>query len=323
MMEEDAIAARREGANSSQLYVVQPADLPAVVAALKEHFPQALPLFVQARNMLSGKCVWPLTQLILDKFPDFTVAMTRPVPRDDNATQEYVVRGKTRQAVSFFAKDSAALRRFLRDNFMQLVDWYRPVIFSAVPVEFVPLMIEETTHIGNIRIEDGQHDNRSDHVLLLRAKDLQRSTAPALPAGYRLGVLEPQHIPLLLSQWKFVGRLGHGVDATPYFRYLLTHGFPSVALFDQQGQLVAGNIYEPDGNLGQGFVKAADGQQGAYLEIVNRHLAEKVFSQLGQETAWAYIQEDDAATLRSYEQLGAHKAAHFTTQTLDYIPYMI
>ena len=106
-----------------------------------------------------------------------------------------------------------------------------------------------------------------------------------------------------------------------YLRQLITRGFPTSAVFSDEGELVAYILNHADGCMFNGFVRSSHRRKGLY-QVVNYDLTEKVVA-LGQPFAWVGVMARNKASQSSYRKLGARliNPAYHTVDTMEYTPH--
>ena len=129
-------------------------------------------------------------------------------------------------------------------------------------------------------------------------------------------MLSAEHAGQVNEEWKYGNE--HTLSLV---RFLITTGFPTSAVFSDEGELVAYLLYQTDGCMFNGFVRSNHRRRGLY-QVVNFALTEKVVA-LGQPFAWVYVMAWNQPSQNAYRKLGAKPVdpAQYSVDWIDYAPH--
>ncbi|OWA52453.1 hypothetical protein BV898_16907 [Hypsibius exemplaris] len=272
------------------MIVLTDSELREILPTLSDHYPKSIQLDAMIRNRLNGRCDWPGTEFVVDRYPEYSVLMCRPVKNHPN----YVCWPRA-YCVTLFCRNLERLEDVLRED--DFVDWTQRVAFFAVEKKSVSTALLKRFHeLGSI--EPMWESDHCGIVHLLHPSHLVKSE---LPEGFRFGELLEAHAEQINREWKY-----GTPDSLPFVQTVLRNKFPSSGIFTSDGsRLVAYILYMTDGSMFNGYVDPEFRYRGLY-QAVNYDLACKVVA-LGQPSAFLYVIEDNEASLRSYAKLGAKR----------------
>ncbi|XP_055354099.1 uncharacterized protein LOC129599800 [Paramacrobiotus metropolitanus] len=204
--------------------------LAKILPWLEKDFPNSLPVYHMARNIVEDRFAYPEMKFIVDKLPVPSVCLCKPMR--SKTTRSYDPIFNDHLLVYVHAHSVKAFQKMLRCQ-PELFFWGKDTTFIVSPKEGFP---------------SGQR------VFTFNLDKCKVSRCP-LPSDLRLGILSPEHAEQIVQECRYAN-----TTWTKLFRYMLSHGFPSVALYDDnvaRDTPIAYCMYLMHGCVGAVYVQPA------------------------------------------------------------------
>lgn len=205
----------------------------------------------------------------------------------------------SRQALSFAAASEPAARLWLDTVPVSLGDptifkavskSHRDTMFSAWPARAAAASVQGTLTL-------------STPCVIVEVQPPTQLTPPPLPAGFRLGTLQPEHAELINNIWTYGGT----AQTLAYIQRLIAARRTACVVDEATGRPVAWVLQQMYDALGMLFCMDTHRRCGLGRAVLV-HLANQVLAD-GQP-AFAYIVEDNAPSLSLFQGLGFQAAGH-------------
>ncbi|XP_064613176.1 glycine N-acyltransferase-like [Liolophura sinensis] len=191
------------------------------------------------------------------ELPELACYLTQQLPsgiKDDYLSHEYDV----------FAVDQSALKAILDDN--DVITWTRPVEFPCVSEASCSTIKELAGRHGwNVNTYGPQWTE----MYCVERENLKLINPPK---GITVAELSSKDAEVVNSRWKF----NSGRQSMSVFKFWIEN-YPSVALFDAEGQLVAWELTTHFGIMGRLYVMPEHRGKG-YAKYIISTLAQKCFA---------------------------------------------
>ncbi|OWA52452.1 hypothetical protein BV898_16906 [Hypsibius exemplaris] len=282
--------------------------LEQILKTLPEYYPKSLQLDAIIRNRLAGSHVWPGTEIVADKFPDYSVILQHPI----KGSHDYLPCPE-HNSVTLFCRDISRLEDIVRRK--DFVDWSKGVEFFAVSRHDVyPCLWKQSEELENsVENHDSEEPDGIDLgiVHLLNPSYLVKSE---VPEGFRLGEIPECYAEQCNREWHY-----GTPNSLSFFKHILRDKFPASGIFTQDDRLVA-YIFSCEGGMFNGYVHPEYRGRGLY-QVVNYDLAGKLVA-LGQPCSWLFVKRWNEPSLNSYRKLGAKKVHpdEFAVAWFEYEP---
>ncbi|XP_055348690.1 uncharacterized protein LOC129595646 isoform X2 [Paramacrobiotus metropolitanus] len=219
------------------MIVLDEIQLPELVKAVQDDFPRSLMIFHLARNVIRNRYSWPGLEFVVDSFPDISVCVCRPAINGQNYIP--ILNG---YSVFTYSKNAEMFRKMIFQE--TVVDWTQEIMF--IVDGFPP----------------GALYYNLDHL---------NTFSYTLPVGFQLGTLTEQHLEQLTSERNY----GNTENTRKFFRQLLKHNHPSVALFNENNIPISYVLYKTEGCIGGAYTNPEYRGQG-FFKIVTFELLKKL-----------------------------------------------
>ncbi|GAU92002.1 hypothetical protein RvY_04154 [Ramazzottius varieornatus] len=217
-----------------------------------------------------------------------------------------------------YSRDDGKLKEFLRRE--NVLDWENKISFMGIrKKDDEPTIMDRCDELNGVA---GQTPGarlclESYHYIIFDDLNEAAYEYDELPAGLALGELKPRHAKQLAKHEKY----GVGPDFKnneKFFQYLLSNGFPSVALLDKDDYPVAHMIQRPENSLGAGYVHPDYRSQGLY-KVVMIELIKKIRDN-DEKHCWANVAVDNEHSTNALRKLGGHVYEGELFTTFEYHP---
>ncbi|OQV17566.1 hypothetical protein BV898_08337 [Hypsibius exemplaris] len=261
-------------------------------------WPQSIQIYKHAENYLHrSEHKWPGMKFTVDCFPNFKACIMGPNLNDSNAIPRRSLR-----TYNLVANDVAALRRLL--EIPGVIDWSKAAYFSAFSSELhdtLKLVCEQHgTTIGPTDRTDFAHVG-----FLINTKDVQPvpsgKTEQGLERPTTLRPFSAADIPNVNRLWAFSGT----PEGMAYLTYLQSHGFPNMAAYGADSEMVGFLICNSEMGLAAAHVSPE--HRGRQLFQVMAFEWCKAMAAIGQTDTFAFVANDNIASMKSLTRLGAKK----------------
>ncbi|KAK3772392.1 hypothetical protein RRG08_031416 [Elysia crispata] len=236
------------------LHTVKEDELPALKDWLEQFLPCSFKLYHTVRGTLQGR--WAGTTFCTLGWPDILAAGEGEA---NPASACYRYHSEPR-VTSVFSPDPHHLEELLL--WPGFLDWSQPIIFQAVSSDLAPVIQKVAKSKG------GDCTTFANVIHEASGEDLPPRP---VPKGFELRDLDPDlHTDYVMSTWPH-----SRTNSDSYIRELLRK-FPSVGLFDKDGEIIGLEIGNEYGAIGMLHVREAYRGRGLG-KIITSQLAQKYF----------------------------------------------
>ncbi|XP_055348689.1 uncharacterized protein LOC129595646 isoform X1 [Paramacrobiotus metropolitanus] len=246
------------------MIVLDEIQLPELVKAVQDDFPRSLMIFHLARNVIRNRYSWPGLEFVVDSFPDISVCVCRPAINGQNYIP--ILNG---YSVFTYSKNAEMFRKMIFQE--TVVDWTQEIMFIGISELESKILLEygNKACIGKFKYY-GLVDGFPPGALYYNLDHLN-TFSYTLPVGFQLGTLTEQHLEQLTSERNY----GNTENTRKFFRQLLKHNHPSVALFNENNIPISYVLYKTEGCIGGAYTNPEYRGQG-FFKIVTFELLKKL-----------------------------------------------
>ncbi|XP_055332545.1 glycine N-acyltransferase-like [Paramacrobiotus metropolitanus] len=272
-------------------------ELATILPRLESNFPRSLPVYHMVQHAFTETYAWPGMEIVVDQYPDFAVCIVRPQKNDKNFVP--MMNG---YQVFLYSENDEILRRMLFHE--DVIDWTQFNIMFADITEPEHLQIfNEGRRIIGGTFED--YDDTEGYPTGERCYyfDLDKMHLDyAVPDGFREGILLPDHA----EQMSIERNYGVRNNNEQFFNHMLSHNFPSFALFPHDSNLPAAYcLYKCEGTLGAAYVHHEYRGRGLYKVILRGILRE--LRDLGEKHVWAETPTSNLVSQKGLKGVGGNE----------------
>lgn len=267
-------------------------ELQVAEEVLRKHLPKSYKVYGFLYSINRGK---PTTlEVVVDKWPDFTVIICRPDLGNKHAL-DYMLK------VTIFSTDQQMLKKMLAQE--GVVDWSRNFVFGGLDVSSFPI-IKDVCALKDVNLTT--FTNISVHLLHL--PDISHLVSADSDLESRITSLDLSHVDLVNNTWKY----GGNERGYRNIKNLITN-FPSCCLKDEQGQPVSWILTYDYCAIGMLYTLPEHRGKG-YAKVLVSALAKRLHAE--GFPVYCYIEEDSTVSYKLFKKLGftedpSYRAAWF------------
>ncbi|XP_055354105.1 uncharacterized protein LOC129599805 [Paramacrobiotus metropolitanus] len=197
-------------------------NLARVLPWLEKDFPNSLPVYHMARNIVENRFAYPEMKFIVDKLPVPSVCLCKPMRSKTTSRSIF----NDHLLVYVHAHSVKAFQKMLRCQ-PDLFHWSKDMTFIDIhPAMAQVFMSMEGGGFSPVTPEEGCPSGERVFSFDLTGGKISRLPMPS-DLDLRLGTLSATHVGQIAKECRFTAP-----SWKKLFRFMLSHGFPSVALYD-------------------------------------------------------------------------------------------
>ncbi|XP_055338905.1 uncharacterized protein LOC129588616 isoform X2 [Paramacrobiotus metropolitanus] len=256
-----------------------------------------------------------------DRFPNFTACLVRPSPKHPSQNPEqqerlplhedYVPR-RSYYMYNAVVTDVENFRTLLDQQ--DAINWKAAGYFQAIPENLLPVLEEVCSKRGSA-IGPKQHADFTATGWIVIPAEVSKIPMPASPDGITFRRPDREDMPTLSTLWRYGAGTG---ETLQYLYHLHDHHFPMIGTY-KDGQLIGFGIISADMAMSAGFVKPEFRGQGLASKLM-WHSA-KDLQNIGQETSFMFIWEENEASKKAMSRGGAQRQEDWKVVYVLYKPH--
>ncbi|XP_055344732.1 uncharacterized protein LOC129592669 [Paramacrobiotus metropolitanus] len=297
------------------------AELQEILPWLKSQFPRSLPVYHMAQNNLRNHYpyhfFWPGMEFLVDRFPQPTVCICRP--HSSTIKQSYVsmLNG---QHIFLYAANPTAFQCIWLKNYSDLVHLEESVTFTDIDADLANVLLDTSERFTHVPGTEGfPNGERCFHFdLTTWNTELARIQ---LPSHVRLGELHTGYVDQIVANC--ANAYGQPQNRRAFIEYLLTHHFPSAAIFDAKRSTpntpIAYCMYWPQGVVGHVYINHDYRQQGLF-KVLLAHLLGRLWCTRVVSVWMETMNLDIPNQIEDLRNLGGREFKHHNKCWVAYSP---
>ncbi|XP_055354133.1 uncharacterized protein LOC129599828 [Paramacrobiotus metropolitanus] len=247
---------------------------------LEEELPNSLPMYHMACNIVENRFDYPEMKFIVDKLPKPSVCVCKPMR--SKTTRGYHPIFNDHLLVYVHAHSVKAFRAMLRCN-PELFNWGKDITFIDIHPALAQVFLSMEGRGGFSRVTPEEGCPSGQRVFNFGLESCNLSPLP-IPSDLRLGILSPDHVEQIVQECRYTHPSWKKV-----FRHMLSHGFPSIALYDDnvaQDSRIAYCMYMMHVGIGAVYVQPAYRHRDLFGVVISELLVQLQTHNVPYASVW-------------------------------------